>query len=55
MWPFTGKEVRGGDLSGAPGHGPEWAPQATEEDLLAWHKQGSVCMCSDCKRYRSGE
>lgn len=60
MWPFTewggAKEVRRGDLRDQPGHGPlfGWAPQATEDDLRAYRAQGSVCMCSACKRYRKG-
>jgi len=60
VWPFTewggSKEIRSGDLRNEPGHGPSsgWAPPATEEDMRTYRAQGSVCMCSECKRYRRG-
>jgi hypothetical protein len=57
VWPLTewgGNDVRGGDLSDDPDHGPwhGYAPQATAEDLRAFREQGSVCMCRQCKRFR---
>lgn len=58
VWPFTawGGADSTGDPINAPDHGPwhGYAPQADAEDITAYHAQGSVCMCWDCKRYRKG-
>lgn len=54
---FPSKNAHSGDLQNEPGHGPAfgYAPAATATDLQAYHSQGSVCMCSQCKRFREGK